>query len=312
MEQFNSQTHNIINQYYSQTSSIFSIALESDISTQSTVTSQSLSNSSASQIGKDKSLSSGDIQNRKNNVLSNIKYIIDKMTSWIKELILRMKNYSKKIWQSDSKFKEEYNEIKQSRKPMQGVKVLSYYYDNRLLDNAMQKVIAMIKEIFNNAINETIFNNQEYCLLQGKKETEQYIIKNVAGSLTPDGQNKIDNIKALFIFIKQSYRKEKKEVLITPNQIMRLEQGLGETKRSMQVVNGNIEQMKRMQTQLETYVKNKLNIPNGVEHREEYRKIVTNFSTVYSFFINFSHYYYDLKTEYQFCCREKLKRLYQF
>lgn len=255
-------------------------------------------------------LSSDSIQKNLGSVIKYIDTLVHKIIAWIMEFTARTKNTLKKIWESDKGFQRSYSKIKSERQPLKGIKVIKYAYDNNRLDMMLLDVKNLVSKLYRDIKRDINLNDETFCMTQSKTQVEEFIINNI-GKKYADDKNVPSNISELYNLMKTVYRKNKEEVLITPSNINEIEKGLNTSKEVMSKVNEFVSKLRSMVDDVRAYsasrVNDQTNDKSGI-----YKKIVKNFSVVSSFAINFYQYYFDLKVEYQFCCREMLKRLYQF
>lgn len=247
------------------------------------------------------------------NTVSIIKYIdsiVHKIIAWITEFTTRIKNTMKKIWESDKGFKKSYSKIKSERQPLKGIKVIKYEYNNNKLNMMLADVKNMVMTLYTDIKRDINLNDDTFCMTKSKIEVEEFIINNV-GKKYIGGNKAPSNISELYNLMKNVYRENKREVLITSQNIPEIEKGLNINNEALSNVNGFISKLRNMANDIKAYSESKVNDETNDKYNI-YKKIMKNFSTVCSFAINFCQYYFDLKIEYQFCCREILKRLYQF
>lgn len=250
------------------------------------------------------------IQKNLGGAIKYIDSIIHKIIAWITEFITRTKNTMKKIWESDKGFQKSYSKIKSDRQPLKGIKVIKYAYDNNKLDMMLMDVKNLIMDLYRNIKRDINLKDDTFCMTQSKTQVEEFIISNI-GKKYMSGSDTPSNISELFNLMKNVYRKNKKEVLITPSNISEIEKGLNINKEASSRVNEFITKLRSMTDDIRAYSSSKINDDTS-DNIGVYKKLVKNFSVVSSFVVNFCQYYFDLKVEYQFCCREMLKRLYQF
>lgn len=286
---FNDSTY-VIEQYSIQISSISDIVMEN--------------------VSIKDNLSSDSIQKNLGSVIKYIDTLVHKIIAWITEFTARTKNTLKKIWESDKGFQRSYSKIKSERQPLKGIKVIKYAYDNNRLDMMLLDVKNLVSKLYQDIKRDINLNDETFCMTQSKTQVEEFIINNI-GKKYADDKNAPSNISELYNLMKTVYRKNKEEILITPSNINEIEKGLNTSKEVMSKINEFVSRLRSMADDVRAYsasrVNDQTNDKSGI-----YKKIVKNFSVVSSFAINFCQYYFDLKVEYQFCCREMLKRLYQF
>lgn len=241
-----------------------------------------------------------------------IKDIITKLNGMIQMNFLKFKNYLAKIAQSDNGFKSSFKEAFVKKKPMEGIKLISYDYNPQLLDTELARVNKAVFGLFSNMQNKTSYTalsdpNTANDMDRTPDEIFQSIFKKL--NCPPD----VKDLSTYFLCIKNKYRSNKREILFTASKTQEYYAITQSHAKLMEKINKSqtlvANQVAVLKSNLHNTIQNKQVRP---EVKKRAVKQCKNLSAILNFFIRFVDIYMQLQLERLFTYRTVLKRLYDF
>jgi len=248
-------------------------------------------------------------QNFGNILLQKVKKLIDEISAMIDRLVSRIKNVIRRIMQTDEGFKKQIRTAIKKNKPSEGIKLITYSYNDTVLDDLYNKitktVFSMVGSLKTSYVEEKEDNN-EHPLDMPKEKLYQHVFEK---SGCPSD---VTSIKLLYDHMRKIYRREKKETLFTAdNTRMYYNITMSYSKLETEINAKNTlmrQQVSVLRTNLNNIIKND-RAADDVKKRAT--KQATNASLLYNLYSNILTMYFELKTECIMSYRLVLKRLYR-
>jgi hypothetical protein len=257
-------------------------------------------------VNKDKDID--DSVNKANvgeSIFNRIKQIIEKIIALIERYMYKLKNLLKRIMLTDKGFKQELKELQDNRRPLNGIKVITYQYVPEILigtDNKFKKVLLSLV----NDIKSDTLDSENNPLLLPRSEFNEYIFKQINA---PDS---VDDINIYFKYIREKFRGNKGERTIMnsslPNYIKMAE---GYKKMEDEMMN-ELEHFRVKVTDIRANLKVASKSQSITD--EEKRKLITkmsNLAYVYNAYFSFVNIVIELKIEMMLHSRVIIKKFYQ-
>lgn len=229
----------------------------------------------------------------------------------IERFAFNISNYIKRALQTNRGFKESYMKAYKSNKPLTGIKLITYNYDTAFLETQYTKisnsVVKIITSYENNYSKNTDDAEANRLLNQSPDEMIIDMLKN-AGC-----PNNVTNINLYFKFLKENFRREKKEQLFVASKAKEYVEYTGNYEKVESTIHNQTQminsRVKTMKGKLLNVVSNQ-QMPNEIKQRAI--RLTANCTQLLNFYTTFLKIYYQLFCERSISYREVLKRLYHF
>jgi hypothetical protein len=238
-----------------------------------------------------------------------IKKLMQEIVAIIDRLMSKLKNVIGRILTTDKGFRKQIREAIAKNKPLEGVKLIAYTYNDTELDRIHNKISSVLFKTISSlktSYTEEMDEDNKHPLDMNKNELYKYILDQ-AGC-----PNDVTDLNLFYEYIKKSYRKEKKEILfLSQNTRDYYNITLSYNKIEDTVNKQNTlmrQQVSILRTNLSNISKNS-QLPNNVKKRAV--KQATNASLLYNFYSSILSMYIELKTEQILTYRIVLKKLYR-
>lgn len=257
------------------------------------------------------------VQNTQNDnliqkLMKQIDRLITNLNGMIQKAFLKFTNYIKRIMQTDRGFGDKCREAIRKNKPLEGVKLISYTYNEAVLEKELTK----INQIMTKYISD-LNGKSSYSALRDPNTANELdkssddIYKDLFRQMgTPSDVN---NINTYFLYIKQQYRGEKKEQLFVASKVREyynITEGKKELTKKIKASQSTIlNQVAVLKSSLHNTIQNKDADP---QVKKRAIRQCSNLSHLYNFYTKFIDVYLQLKIERIFIYRTVLKKIYRF
>lgn len=232
-----------------------------------------------------------------------IKSGIDSAMLYIEELITKLTQTFRKFLLTTQGFNNQLIQAKKQTKPLKGLKVIMYSYNDQFLDDLYIKMT--------NLANKYIITNenipQDSPLLLFKDQFELFFIKELSGEeIDPNS-----NFANFMMNVKKRYRGDRKEVFVGPNQLSLYIRKSNEYPKLKRVINNDLSMIKNRLNSMKSMIRSTQTVDdrNKKQDISKANKNAIYFSHCYSTMANM---YFNLKFEQVFQCRAIIKRFYAF
>ena len=217
----------------------------------------------------------------------------------IDRYVVKFKNVCQRILTSDKGFEVKIRKAIRDNKPLQGVKLVAYEYNDNFLENELNKISNIIPKYIQEMQAEKTEVDEE-------EDTMENIVLKQMG-VPPN----VKNVQLYFEYMKENFRKEKQARLFTASKAT-----LYLTKALVyENTRKKVTEKQRMMSHQASIIKGNLNkvlmdkqLPKEVKTRVTRRfKNVTHLFNIYTTFLDF---YFQLKIEEFLSYRAVLKKLY--
>lgn len=241
-----------------------------------------------------------------------ISKFITMINGMIQKFFLKFSNWIKKVLQSDMGFKEQCRTAIKNNKPMEGIKLITYQYN----EEALEKELHKLNDILTSFLNQ-MNRNTSYRALSDEStasdidRTPDEIYDKIFSKLSCPGD--VRDINSYFLYVKKLYRGEKKEqVFVSSN-----------TRQYYQVTEGNKELTNQIKKS-EAIMKNQIsvlksNLHNTIQNKDANKEVkkramnqCKNLTHIYNLYLHFLDIYFQLKIERIYIYRTILKKIYRF
>lgn len=248
-----------------------------------------------------------------NKVVERVKALIKKIGDMFDALKRKMANRIRLLNETDRGFYKLYNKRKSMVKPYQNIRVVSYQYNNQVLDRPIEKLMSETIMCLDKlrAVEGTTNSNARISEIltapQGK--IVEVLLEPYVDSASKD---KVASINDFVRYLVEKYRGEKKELVYRDTQLAEIE--------------ANALSTKDLSSKCNTYLRNAQEAYNKLKSLEyqisrnttddKVVKLVTanaaKAATLYNAYSALIHAYYELKLEQSLNYRIILKKFYQF
>jgi hypothetical protein len=265
-------------------------------------------------IEADETVTSVDDNINKENFAIKLKEQAEKLIKTLQGIIeknfLKLLNGIRKVLQTDKGFEKDCRKAIIDNKPLEGVKLITYTYDDAVLETDMTNLFHAIQKRLDNL--KTDYTSESDPNTAGDMDRDendlfQEIFKDMN---LPEN---VTNTNAYFMYIKDKFRKNKKETLFVASQSKKyydiamgfsdVEKTINEKQTLMKNQTGTI------RANLKSIIDNKLT-PNNVKTRAV--KQYKNAAHLYNLYTHFLNVYVQLKLEEALTYRAVMKKLFHF
>lgn len=249
-------------------------------------------------------------QNQTRTTGDRLKETIDKiiktLAGIIEKFALKLSNLFKSLMQSDTGFIRNCREAMVNHKPLEGVKLIVYQYNDSALDTAADKFTTAITKRMD-ALKQNFVNKEE---VEGV-DTEEDII---AGVLQDAGApSDVKNLETYYSYMKDIYRVEKKETLFTAVNSKAYYSIATSATNMRNIMNARQSKLKQYNSQISSGLKNMMNRSDITdEQKSRFVKRSRSLAFLFNTQTHFLDMYLQLKVEKIFTYRAVLKKLYHF
>lgn len=243
-------------------------------------------------------------------LMIQVQKLIKTLEGIIEKSSLKISNFIGNLLQTDIGFKEHCRKAMVENKPLEAVKLISYRYNDTVLESEMTRMTNIIL----NKINSVKSSYQKLSDVQtvgdmDKNETE--LIEQLFEEL--GCPKEVTNVNLYFMYLKNKYRSEKKEQLFTARESRNYYNITQEYNKVNNVVKSKQQILKNqksvIQANLNNIIKNKMT-QNHIKQRalNQYK----NVTHLYNFYAHFLEFYIQLRIEKILTYRTILKKIYHF
>lgn len=234
-----------------------------------------------------------------------IKAGVDKVIVMIQNLVAKLSRAIKSFMTTNYGFELELETAKRQTKPLKGIKVIMYNYNNSYLDTIYEKMLRMASsEIFDGS--RSLPSDSPYLL--PKDQFEAFMIQTLSGKEVEPGTN----FSAFLREVKKQYRGQKTEQFVSAQHLTFYEQKSQLNPRLKKVISSDLSTVRnRLRV-----MKNNADLFHQKEGVDDSQKISEKAYTNAAFFCHcfttFANWYFNLKFEETYQSRAILKRFYAF
>lgn len=248
-----------------------------------------------------------------NKVIERVKALIKKIGEIFDTLRRKLSNRLRLLGETDKGFYKLYYKRKSMVKPLQVVKVISYTYNNQVLDRPIEKMMQEIPACLDKlrAVEGTTNGSSRISEIitapQGK-------ILEVLLEPYVDSSDKgiVDNINDFTKYLVGKYRGEKKEMVYRDTELPKIEASAMSTKDIASKCNAYLKDAQDAYNKLKAL---EYQVSRNLSDEKVVKLVTTNAAkaaTLYNAFSALLHSYYELKLEQSLNYRIILKKFYQF
>ena len=238
-----------------------------------------------------------------------VKKLVQEIIAIIDRLFLKLKNVIGRVLTTDKGFKKQIRTAIADHKPLEGIKLVSYIYNDATLDSIHNKISGTIFKIIGSlktSYSEEMNEENKHPLDMSKDDLYKYVLSKAG---CPDD---VTDLNLFFEYTKKAYRKEKKEMLfLSENTKDYYDITLSYNQIEQEITKKNTlmrQQVSILRSNLSNISKNN-QLPNAVKKRA--MRQATNASLLYNFYSSVLSMYIEMKTEKILTYRIVLKKLYR-
>ena len=239
-----------------------------------------------------------------------VQELIKTLEGIIQRVFLKITNFLGRVAQTNDGFVEDCRKAIVDNKPLEGVKLITYQYNDGLLEGEMNKMTqAILKRLSEMKTSYAKISESGEANLMEKNSDE--IISTLLQEIGVPSD--VKNLDTYFMYVKDKFRVSKKETLFTASQTQKYYQTATDVKKILAIAN-NKQQILKQQTN--TIKSNLQNITKNTASQNEIKQRALrqykNVTHLYNFYVHFVDIYVQLKVEESFSYRAILKKLYHF
>lgn len=241
-----------------------------------------------------------------------VKALIEKIGGMLDALKRKLENRFRLCMQSDKGFYNLYYKRKSMIKPYKAVKVISYSYNDQILDTTIDKIVGEVKacmeklRLIEGTTNGSARITEIINAPQGK------MIETLLAPYCKDAETPVTSIQEFVRYIVGKYRGDKKELVYKDTEIPRIEQLAVKTEKIRTKCNSYLNTAKESYNQ----VKSLRYLINRNSGNEKVIKLITSNTAkaaeLYNAYSALISTYFELKLEESLNYRLILRKFYQF
>lgn len=238
------------------------------------------------------------------NAQNTMSKIIDKIIKIVDDILLKLKNRVRMFITTNKGFQSSFQKAERDRKPLNGVKLITFLYSPELLTSQYGRFKNVVAELIK-GVDSTQINKDDPLLLD-KDELLNYIFD----KLGYKGEK--NTVAGYLTYIKKGFRGTKTDTTIMASQIPEHKKNVNSYQSTYNLLNKELVTVKGSINNLKSKINRVASNSNtSNENKNEYRKKITGLSLIFSFYSSFISTYYELILEEMLTSRAILKRLYQ-
>lgn len=240
----------------------------------------------------------------------SVESLIRTLIGIVDKAITKFSNFTKKVLLTDKGFRDNCRKAIIKNKPLEAIKLISYAYNDAVLEDAMNKMTNIVmKRLGNLKTDYRSESDMDNRVDMDNKEGDIY--KAIFSEL--GCPSTITNISQYFTYLRDQFRVEKKEQLFTASKTKVYYDITMSYEKEMNKVSAKHLILKKqtaiVRTNLNSIILNKLADAKVKQRAMHHFK---NASHIYNFYIHFLDAYTQLKTEEILSYRIVLQKLYHF
>lgn len=245
-------------------------------------------------------------------MLKVIQNMIDRIIGLIQNSFLKFKNFLMKVAQSKNGFEKEFRKAFKDHEPLEAIKLITYDYHPELLEKELKSVTHTIDKMVSGAMSNSSYTalgdaNTANDMDRDSSELYQMIFKQL------NCPSEVKDLSTYFLYVKNKYRTNKKEVLFKSSQTQEYYQITKQNDRLMKTIE---QSQAAMSSKIATLKSNLMNTIKNRQSRPEVKKRAVkqckNATHLMNFYVRFVDIYMQLNLERLFTYRTVLKKLYSF
>lgn len=223
----------------------------------------------------------------------------------IQRAFLKISNFLSRVSQSNNGFINDCRKAIVKNKPLEGVKLITYQYNDGILDGEMNKMTNII-------LKKIADTKTSYAEISSDDNNDS---GDIIGDLFKELRvpSDIKNINTYFMYIKDKFRTSKKENLFTANKTQQYYSNATNIKKIINISNNRKQiinqQTNTIKSNLQNIIKNNM---SQNEIKQKALRKYKNMTHLYNFYVHFIEIYVQLKVEESLTYRMVLKKLYHF
>jgi len=231
--------------------------------------------------------------------------LLKTLQSIIEKFAVKLSNVFKRLLQSDTGFTRNCREAMVNNKPLEGVKLIVYNYNENALDSEANRFTqAVIKKM--DSIKQNLVNKGEI-----DEDNSDDLLQNIFKEISAPAD--VKNLETYFSYLKDLYRKEKKETLFTAVNTNNYYQIATSSTNIRQVLDARKSKLDAYNSQVSNKLKTAINGSDLTdEQKSRLLRRSRNLGHLYNIQTHFLDIYLQLKIERVFTYRAVLKKLYHF
>lgn len=250
-----------------------------------------------------------DDTNKKNTTSSFIEKIsklFQKILNILDNIIMKIRNGFTQAMLTDKGFQKQLSEAQRNRKPLNGIKVITYTYQTQFLETVHLKLKNIVQGIINSYDPKRVMDENNP-LGFNKDKMESFILQKLG---VP---NDVTNIDEFFIYIKKFFRGEKSEKTIMNSTIPKHVQIIQSYKQEQNKLNTELQNMRSTMIQVRTKIRTFISSQDVAdEAKRKATQQISNLTYLLNLFSSYIHLHFELIVELMTNSRIILKKLYQF
>ncbi len=247
-----------------------------------------------------------------NKVIEKVKELIKKIGAMFEGLKRKLTNRLRIMSQTDKGFANLYNKRKSMIKPYKNVRIISYQYNNKILEDTIQNILKETLICFDKlrVIKGTTNNNARISEILDTSNGK--IVEVLLQPYTKDADTPMNTVPLFIRYIVDKYRGEKKELVYVDTQLSQIESNALSTQAIANRCNGYLREAQEAYNKLKSL---EYQINRTSTDPEVTKLVASNAAkaaTLYNAFTALINAYYELKLEQSLNYRIILKKFYQF
>ena len=231
--------------------------------------------------------------------------LIKTLQGIIEKFAVKLSNAFKRLLQSDNGFTRNCREAMVNNKPLEGVKLIVYNYNENALDSEANRFTQAVTKKMD-SIKQNLTNKGEV-----DEDNSDDLLQDIFKEISAPAD--VKNLETYFSYLKDLYRKEKKETLFTAVNTNNYFQIATSSTNIRQVLDARKSKLDAYNSQVSNRLKAAI---NGSDLTEEQKSRLLrrsrNLGHLYNIQTHFLDMYLQLKIERVFTYRAVLKKLYHF
>ena len=248
-----------------------------------------------------------------NKTIERVKALIKKIGEIFNSLQRKLLNRLRLLGETDKGFFTLYKKRKAMIKPYQTIKVISYQYNNQVLDQPIEKMLTEIVTCIDKmrATEGTV--NSSARISDILNASQGNVIEVLLDPYLTGGSDiKPTNISEFVKYLVSKYRGDKKELVYRDSQIPQIEANALSTKELASKCNGYLKKAQEAYNKIKTL---EYQVSRNSSDDKVVKLVTANAAkaaTLYNAYSALLHAYYELKLEQSLNYRAILKKFYQF
>lgn len=244
-----------------------------------------------------------------NILVDKVRKLITEIVAMLDRLFSKIRNVIGRVMTTNKGFERQFREAQRANKPLEGIKLITYDYNDveldRILDNVTKIVFRLVGSLRTSYTDEANTSN-EHPMDMNKNDLYAHIFYKC------NCPKDVTDLNTFYVYMKNHFRRQKREILFTANKTRDYHTITTSYDKIENDVNGKNTLMRQqvniLRSNLSNIIKN-TKIANSIKKRA--MKQATNASLLYNFYSSVLSMYIELKVEKILAYRIVLKKLYR-